>query len=121
MKINYINENENNLAVCITIPKTVNWEDYQKELDAVADETHEINFKVPSLPTKVKVGDRCYLCYNNQIVGWMKISYLGEKRFKSTVGGKYWNGLFISRTGKFNKLDNPIPCRGFRGYKYINF
>ena len=37
MKINYINENSNNLAICITIPKTIKWEDYQKELDAVAD------------------------------------------------------------------------------------
>ena len=37
MKINYINENSNNLAIGITIPKTIKWEDYQKELDAVAD------------------------------------------------------------------------------------
>ena len=121
MKINYINENSNNLAICITIPKTIKWEDYQKELDTVAYGKQEMNFKVAQLPTKVKVGDRCYLCYNNQIIGWMRISYLGPKNFDSTVGNKHWEGLFISRTGPLNKLKYPIPCKGFRGYKYINF
>jgi hypothetical protein len=51
----------------------------------------------------------------------MRISHLGEKRFKSTVGGQYYEGLFISRTGPFNKLKNPIPCKGFRGFKYITY
>ncbi len=27
--------------------------------------------------------------------------------------------VHISRTGKFNYLDNPIPMKGFMGYKYI--
>lgn len=121
MKVKYLNENSNNLAICITIPKTVKWEEYQKELDAVKDGRQEMNFKVAQLPTKVKVGDRCYLCYDNQIIGWMRISYLGPKSFNSTVGGQHWEGLFISRTGPLNMLKNPIPCKGFRGYKYINF
>ena len=51
----------------------------------------------------------------------MRISYLGPKNFNSTVGGQHWEGLFISRTGPLNKLKYPIPCKGFRGYKYINF
>ena len=46
MKINYINENSNNLAICITIPKTIKWEDYQKELDTVLDCKQEMNLLV---------------------------------------------------------------------------
>ena len=45
-------------AICITIPKSIKWDDYKKEIDAVADWSQEMNFKVNNLPTKVKPGDR---------------------------------------------------------------
>lgn len=110
-------------GIVITIPKTVKWSEYQKELDAVADEQQEMNFKVANFPNpdKIKVGDRCYLCYNGNIIGWMKISSIGEKKFDCTTTGKDWKGKFISRTGKFHKLENPIPCKGFQGWRYIEY
>ena len=111
---------DSNTAICITIPKTVKWEDYQKELDEVKDGKYEMNFKVPVLPKKVFVGDRCYLCYNGNVIGWMKISSMGPKKFTSTTDGKSWTGNFISRTGEFHKI-KPVPCKGFRGYKYITY
>lgn len=121
MKVMYITEEEYraaNTAICITIPKNVKWEDYKKELDAVKDGKQEMNFKVPNLPTKVKPGDRCYLCYKGQIIGWMKISNMGPKKFKSTTDGTDWEGNFISRTGQFHTI-NPVSCKGFRGFKYL--
>lgn len=109
------------IGLVITIPKTVKWEDYQKELDAVADGSQEMNFKVPTLPKKVKPGDRCYLCYNGNIIGWMTISSMGPKKFNCTTNGTAWEGNFVSRSGEFHKLDQPIPCKGFQGYKYIDY
>lgn len=108
------------LAICITIPKSISWDEYKKELKEVEDGSHEMNFKVPNLPKNINVGDRCYLCYNGNIIGWMKISSLGTKKFNSTVGGQYWEGKFISRSGKFNSI-KPVPCQGFRGFKYIRY
>lgn len=116
-----MSEKGKNLGICITIPKTIKWEDYQKELDAVADYSQEMNFKVPFLPKDVKVGDRCYLCYNDEIIGWMTISSLGPKSFDCTTTGKEWEGNFISRSGPFHKLKTPTPCKGFRGFRYVNY
>jgi hypothetical protein len=52
----------------------------------------------------------------------MKISNIGNKdKFNCTTTGIEWgDGCYISRTGKFNYLDNPIPMKGFMGYKYID-
>ncbi len=108
-------------AICITIPKSIKWEDYCKELDAVKDWSQEMNFKVPFLPKDIKVGDRCYLCYCGNIIGWMTISSLGEKSFNCTTNGTDWSGKFISRSGPFHRLDAPIPCKGFRGFRYIEY
>lgn len=123
MKIQYVTNEElanSNTAICITIPKTVKWEDYKKELEAVKDGRQEMNFKVPNLPTKIKVGDRCYLCYNGNIIGWMRISSMGQKSFKSTTDGTYWEGNFVSRSGPFHSI-NPVKCNGFRGFKYLTY
>lgn len=108
-------------ALLITIPKSTKWEEYQKELDAVKSEEMEMNFKVSSLPKGVNVGDRCYLVYNGFIVGWMKISFLGEKEFDCTTTGKKWKGNFVSRTGEFHELKKKIPYKGFQGYRYFDY
>ena len=113
--------NESKKALLITIPKTIKWEDYEKEIDAVKDESQEMNYKVSSKPTKVDVGDRCYLCHNGFIKGWMKISNISKKKFQCTTTGKDWDeGWYVSRTGEFHKLDKEIPQKGFMGYKYID-
>ena len=113
---------ENNIGICITIPKSIKWEDYQKELDAVADWSQELNYKVNNLPTKVQKGDRCYLCYDGYIIGWMTITFIGQKKFRCTTTGKDWDyGNYISRSGPFHRLKQPTPCKGFRGFKYVNF
>lgn len=114
-------ENIEKLGVCITIPKDIEWPDYEKELKAVEDYSQEMNFKVPFLPNKVAVGDRCYLCYRGNIVGWMEITSMGEKSFDCTTTGKEWAGKFISRSGPFHKLKNPIPQEGFRGFRYVKY
>ena len=81
-----------------------------------------MNYKVNNLPTKIQKGDRCYLCYDGYIVGWMTITFIGQKKFKCTTTGKDWDyGNYISRSGPFHKLKYPTPCKGFRGFKYITF
>ncbi len=103
--------------IIITIPKTIPWEEYQRELDAVADNTAVMNYKVKNFPN-TQVGNRCYVVYNGQVIGWMGIVGMSEKEFTCTTTGKQFKGKFIERSGKFHKI-TPIPMKGFQGFRYF--
>lgn len=105
--------------IVITIPSTINWKDYEKELKAVEDYSQVMNFKVSNFPKKTKIGNKCYLCYKGQIIGWMKIVGMEEKEFTCTTSGKQYKGKFILRSGPFNKI-SPIKMTGFQGFRYIS-
>lgn len=109
-------ENTTTRDIIITIPKNIACEDYQKEIDAVADGSQVMNFKVNSFP-KTSIGAKCYLCHNGFIKGYMIICGMSEKNFTCTTTGRNWNGKFIERSGKFYPVE-PIPMAGFRGYRY---
>lgn len=102
-------------ALLITVPKSIEWSDYEKELETVRDGFEEMFFKLSSYPKHVKVGDRCYVCHNGFIKGWMKITSLGQmKGFECSTTGKQWNdGIYVGRSGEFHYLDNPVECKGF--------
>jgi len=106
------------MDIVITLPKTVSWTDYEKELEAVKDGKQVINFKVPNFPVKTKVGDKCYLCHNGFVVGWMKIVNFSEGYFTCSTTGECWKGKFIQRSGLFHKVE-PIPMKGFQGFRYF--
>lgn len=108
---------EMNNDIIITIPKSIKWEDYEKELDAAANGAI-LNFKVNNFP-KTKPGNKCYVCYNGFIVGYHIISGMSTKEFTCTTTHNLWNGKFIERTGQFNKIE-PIPMKGFQGFRYFN-
>lgn len=104
--------------IVITIPKKIDWSEYEEELEK-AKNGEIMNFKVPTLPTKTKVGNRCYLCYNGNIIGYMIVCGLSKDGFVCTTTGKKWEGNFVQRSGEFFKLDEPIPYAGFQGYRYF--
>lgn len=106
------------MDIIITLPKTVSWKQYEKELEAVKNEDQVINFKVSNLPKQSNAGDKCYLCYNGNIIGWMKITGFKSGGFSCTTTGAWWEGNFIQRSGKFNKI-TPIPMKGFQGFRYF--
>lgn len=108
------------IGLLITLPSSIEWSEYQRELDEVKDGDKEMNFKVPTLPKRVTVGDRCYLCYKGNIIGWMLISSIGEKTFDCGVTGKRYSGKFVSRSGEFHKIQ-PVKCTGFQGFRYVDY
>jgi hypothetical protein len=112
---NYIQENRD---IVITIPKKVKWAEYEKEL-AKAEQGEILNFKVNNIPKQTKKGCKCFLLYDGEIKGYMNICDLGHKKFKCTTTGKEWEGNFVQRTGKFNKI-KPISMKGFQGYRYFD-
>lgn len=120
MKFDKISLNEN-MDIAITIPKTIKWEDYVKELKKVEDESEVMNFKVTNFPKKAKVGSKCYLIHDGECKGYMKINGFKEHSFTCTTTGNKFKGKFVQRTGKLQPLKKKLSMKGFRGFKYVNF
>lgn len=107
-------------ALLITLPSSIEWDDYEKELKAVEDESQVMNFKVPFLPKNTHHIKRVYLIHRGYIVGWQKFAGTSDKPFKCSVTGKNWDDKFIQRTGPFHKIE-PIAYKGFQGFRYYNY
>lgn len=107
-------------SIIVTIPKSIKWKDYERELDAVKNWKCVMNFKVPFLPHDIKDIDRCYLAYDGRVVGWMKVVGASSAPFRCTTTGEEWSGNFIQRSGPFHPVDKDIPYRGFRGFRYFD-
>ena len=105
--------------IIVTIPKSISWQEYTKELNAVKDGSKVLNFKTANFP-QTKVGNKCYLIHDGEVKGWMKIVGLVEDSFACDVTGKKWAGKFIQRSGPFHYI-NPIEMKGFQGFRYVNF
>ena len=107
-------------AIIVTLPASVKWEDYVKELDAARNYTCTLNFKVHNFPKGIKEGDKCYLVHQGFIKGWMEIVGFSEKSFECKTTGKQWKGKFIERSGPFHYLTDKLPMTGFQGFRYFN-
>lgn len=103
----------------ITIPKTISWEIYQKELNSVKNGNLVLNYRVPYKP-KIKIGDRIYITWNGKVRGWMAcvgVAYLPDG-FTCTTAGAYWKpGYYVQRSGEFNKITEDIGYKGFQGIR----
>ena len=96
------------------------WEDYLKEISAVRNGDQQMLFKVPRLPRRANIGDRCYLCHQGKIVGFMRITWIGfNSGFNCSTTGVHWDaGNYIARSGSFYMSCNNIEYKGFQGFRY---
>jgi len=103
----------------ITIPKTVLWEDYEKELATVADGSSVMNYRVRGFPKDMKIGDRCFLVWNGRVRGWMRITGKVDTPTDwtcSTTGRRWPAGKYVQRSGRFHAVSGPAMV-GFRGIR----
>lgn len=103
----------------ITIPKTIVWADYQKELLQVSDGSQSMNYRTRYFPKEMRIGDRCYIVYDGKVRGWMQIVGLLEtdKNWTCTTTGLVWpSGKYIQRSGPFHECNGP-EMLGFRGIR----
>lgn len=107
-------------SLIITLPSTVKWDDYEKEIAKTRNYRQVMNFKVHNFPTGVSIGDRCYVVHQGFIRGWMEIVGFSEKDFKCTTTGKKWCGKFVQRSGPFHYIDEKLPYKGFQGFRYFD-
>lgn len=103
----------------ITIPKTIAWKDYQRELATVADRTQVMNYRVRFIPKDMSEGDRCFIVHDGRVRGWMEIVGLiarAEPWTCTTTGTRWPAGNYIQRSGPFTLVDGP-EYTGFRGVR----
>lgn len=105
-------------AWVITLPKDIEWSEYEKELAAVADRSAVMRFRVPRYHKTAKAGDRCYVCHRGVVKGWMEVTGLVTlPGFTCEVTGKMWQGgKYIERSGPFHAVE-PVAMRSFQGIR----
>lgn len=104
------------MDIVITIPKSINWDQYLVDLRHAEKRNEVLNFKVPHLP-KVNFHDRCYIVHDGAVRGYNHVLGVEQKDFICTTTGKRWKGIFVVRYPKFHPID-PIPMKGFQGFRY---
>jgi len=103
----------------LTVPKTVSWVDYQRELDAVADGSVVMNYRAAQIPRDMRAGDRCYVVHDGRVRGWMDVVgvVLKSEPWRCTTTGCVWPaGKYVQRSGPWHPVDGPA-MQGFRGIR----
>lgn len=108
--------------IVITLPAKTSWAEYAQELQAVADRSSVMNFKLPSKPKESGKGARCYLIFQGKLVGYMEITDIVYRdAFTCATTGNYWAaGTYVQRTGPFYFFLAPPEMTGIRGYRYYD-
>ena len=108
------------MNIVITLPQHYDFGRYLAEQAEAAAVGLASNYRVSTAP-KVRAGDRCYLVWHGSVRGWQQINSVAIKPngFTCQTTGKRWPpGTYIQRSGPFHRIE-PIPMRGFRGWRYF--
>lgn len=113
--------NENGMAIAVTLPASVEWEDYEAEIAGALYRNEVLNFKVSAFPRHgIGPGSRCYVVWRGYVRGWMEICGFSDESFTCTTSGKDYSGKFIQRSGPFHYLEGKLPeMKGFQGFRYV--
>ena len=77
------------------------------------------NWTVGRFPTKIEDGDRCYFIKDGQIVHYREIIGLDETSFTCEVTNRDWSGPMLELSPIPIALNEPVPMKGFRGWRYL--
>lgn len=108
-------------SLIITLPSTNDWSVYEKELRMVANFKNTLKFKVHDFPRGVHKGDKCYLVYNNEIVGWMEIVGFSETEYTCADSNQEFAGKFVERSGPLHPIEPKLPYKDFNGIRYFTY
>ena len=102
----------------ITLPKTIQWSDYEQELQTVRDFSQVMNYRLPFRPKEMTIGDKCFVTWDGKVRGWMLITGIKETDgYICTTTYKDWPaGTYMERSGPFHSTEN-TPFPGFRGIR----
>lgn len=114
------------IDMVVTWPKSKALEVYLHELEQATALGLEINFRVPTPPTRVEAIERCYIVHSGYVRGWnavRSITKRGERevaRVVSDAFSGFWPaGWYIVRDPEWHPIDPLVPMRGFQGWRYF--
>lgn len=109
------------MDIIVTIPASVDFGQYRRELTEAAKRGETAYFSVGCLPKKTKIGERCYVVHKGYVRGYMRITELRPHSFTCTTTGKEWTGKFIGRSCEFVALfGEQTKMKGFQGFRYFD-
>lgn len=103
----------------ITLPKAVEWSDYEREIAQVADGVANMLFRVPKFCKSPRSGDRCFITHRGFVRGWMSITGLVTmaRGWQCSTTDRMWPaGRYLLRSGIFNPIE-PREYKHFRGIR----
>ncbi len=106
----------------ITIPKSIKWDAYLREVATAYKTRQSLFFRVPRKVDVVYNETKCYLVHNGAVRGWMPALTCTENPIGFTcfeTGKKWPPGIYIERSPRF-RLVVPVPMLGFRGIRKYN-
>lgn len=112
------------MDIAITWPKTRLLDSYLAELKEADAKGLVINYRVPTYPKKLNVGDRCYIVYDNIVRGWNEVLGIEHKDdvIDPISGQKMRPGIFVVRNPYwFCEFGIDRLMESFRGFRYVNF
>lgn len=105
----------------ITVPRTVSWIRFEREMDAIADGSRVKSYRVRRIPKGLQVGDRLFVVWTGRVRGWLRVvGWEGHVRtWQCHSTGAVWPaGEYIQCHGPFYKVEGP-EMRGFRGIRRL--
>ena len=93
----------------------------KEEGEWIAAHPEDYWFRTLKNHADVKVGDRIYYVDLGEITGYgvvFRITY-GAMQDSSTSGGVLWEGMNLCQK-KWVWLKEPIPFKGFQGFRYVD-
>ena len=105
-----------------TLPAELTWESQLEKFAYVAaSPDRTISFPITNFPKECKPGEKIYILHDKRIRGYYIIHefFVNPQGFVCESEGKFWKGKFVVCRGEFTALEEPIPLKGFQGYRYF--
>lgn len=109
----------------LTWPKNRSLESYLLEMKRAERAGLVVNYRVHHPPKSDDPWGRCYMVHDGAVRGYSRIIEVVHRAAGevSRVGSDSWEGFwpegwYIVREAVFTLLDEPIPYKGFRGFRY---
>lgn len=107
------------MDIIVTIPKSEFKTMKKEQAFAEANNGEVVEYwSVGEKPTKLEIGDKVYFVEDGQINCYQ--IFLGyEYNAVCEVTDRVWKGLNLILEYPPIILDNPIPMKGFQGFRYV--
>jgi len=105
--------------IVVTIPKS-QYKNDDLETQHMIDNNETQFWTMKKLPKDISVGSRIYFVKNGFIESSMRIFRIDrDSEEQCSTTGRVWKGNIL-HMNDLKHLDNPIPQKGFQGYRYYD-